>query len=89
VELDGLFSRLVPNLFSPLPVLLSVLPVRPSLTGSTFGSERLSLINSGLALLQPRCASRGNISDPCGLIAEDIVEELLPLDLFRRLLWER
>src|SRR2546422_3380152 len=42
-----------------LLVLLSNPLVLPSLTGRTSGSEQFSLLNSALALQQPRCASRG------------------------------
>jgi hypothetical protein len=44
---------------SLLLVLLSIPLVLPSPTGQTSGSEQLSLLNSALALPQPRCASRG------------------------------
>src|SRR5439155_21258620 len=49
-------SSILPYL---LPFLLSIPLVLPSLTGAASGSERLSLLRSGLALQQPGCAIRG------------------------------
>src|SRR6266568_7424647 len=46
-----------------LPFLLSIPLVLPSLTGSISSSARLSLLSSGLALQQPRCAIRGQEGD--------------------------
>jgi len=59
VESHGLFSSLVLNSSHLLPFLLSIPLFLPSLTDSTSGFARLSLIRSGLALQQPRCAIRG------------------------------
>src|SRR2546421_6600038 len=42
----------------PFPLILL------SLTGSTSSSERLSLLRSGLALPQSRCAIRGSVESP-------------------------
>src|SRR6266568_7900461 len=47
-----------------LPFLLSIPLVLPSLTGSISSSARLSLLSSGLALQQPRCAIRGKLKHP-------------------------
>src|SRR6266568_4827212 len=48
-----------------LPFLLSIPLVLPSLTGSISSSARLSLLSSGLALQQPRCAIRGFYGHTC------------------------
>jgi hypothetical protein len=45
---------------SSFAFLASILLIFLSLTQSTFSSEQLSLLRLGLALQQPRCASRGN-----------------------------
>ncbi len=55
----GFFSWLFLHSSSLLPFLLSIPLVLPSLTDAASGSERLSLLRSGLALQQSRCAIRG------------------------------
>jgi hypothetical protein len=60
VEPHGLLSWLFLTSFSLLLFLLSFLLFLPSLTSSTSGSKRFSLIRSGLAQPQPRCAIRGH-----------------------------
>src|SRR5713101_7751023 len=59
MEPHGLFSWLFLNSSHLLPFLLSIPLFLPSLTGGASRSVRLSLIRSGLALQQPRCAIRG------------------------------
>src|SRR5205085_10437409 len=54
-----LFSWLFLNSSYLLPCLLSIPLFLPSLMGAASGSERLSLLRSGLALRQSRCAIRG------------------------------
>src|SRR5216684_7743244 len=64
VEPHGLFSWLFLNSSHLLPFLLSIPLFLPSLTGGASRSVRLSLIRSGLALQQPRCAIRGSGEGP-------------------------
>src|SRR5438105_14546956 len=59
VEPHALFSRLMLTSSALLLVLLSIPLVLPSLTDRASGSAQFSLLNSALALQQPRCASRG------------------------------
>ena len=75
VEPHGLFSWLFLNSCSLRPFLLSILLFLPSLTSGASSSARLSLIRSGLALQQSRCAIRGP-----GLSRPGLAEELRALE---------